>query len=79
MTYPRKNEKIHLSWTLSVLAALGLFVGAVLSAEIPSYGIYLSLALVVLGGFMMLISGIHKEQTLKKEIVTEALQLESDF
>ncbi len=79
MAYPRKSEKIHLSWTLSVLASLGLFVGAVLSAEIPSFGIYLSLALVVLGGFMMLISGIHKEQARKKETIAEALQLEQDF
>ncbi|MFI5420593.1 MAG: hypothetical protein ACHQ1H_06460 [Nitrososphaerales archaeon] len=79
MAYPRKNEKFSQSWALSVLASLGLFVGAVLSAEIPSYGIYLSLALVILGGFMMLISGIHREQARKKETVVEALQLEPDF
>ena len=79
MAYPRKNEKTHLTWTLSVLAALGLFVGAVLSAEVPTYGIYVSLTLVVLGSFLMLISGISKEQARKTEAVAETVQLDADF
>jgi hypothetical protein len=80
MSYPENNTRnAHSSWTLAVLISLGLFVGAVLGAEIPGYGIYLSLSLVVLGGFVMLTSRMHKEQTIRKDAVAEALQLESDF
>ena len=80
MTYNSKNSnKAHSTWILSVLISLGLFVGAVLSAEIPVYGMYLSLSLVVFGGFVMLISGIHKEQMRTQEVIAETLKLESDF
>jgi hypothetical protein len=81
MSYPKNNNNnTHSStWTLAVLLSLGLFVGAVLGAEIPGYGMDLSLALVVLGGFGMLISGIHREQIHKKDAVAESIQLESDF
>jgi hypothetical protein len=81
MSYSKNNnQNTHSStWTLAVLLSLGLFVGAVLGAEIPGYGMYLSLALVVLGGFGMLISEIHREQMHKKGAFAEAVQLESDF
>jgi hypothetical protein len=79
MSNDTKNNKANSAWILSVLVSLGLFVGAVLSAEIPDYGMYLSLALVVVGGFVMLVSGIHKEQMRKQEAIAEVLQLESDF
>jgi len=80
MSYPNtSNNSRSSSWTLAVLISLGLFVGAVLGAEIPVYGMYLSLALVVLGGFVMLISGIHREQSRKVDAVAETVQLESDF
>jgi len=78
MARTRKDQ--NFLWLLSILIALGLFVGAVLSAEIPSYGMYLSLALVLAGSSLMLISSIHREQTAKKKAVMEAaLQVESDF
>ena len=77
MSNSRKNQKLSF-WPFSVLISLGLFVAAVLSAEIPSYGIYISLALIVLGGFVMLVSGIHKEQASRKGILIEAGQSEQD-
>ncbi|MDA4111553.1 MAG: hypothetical protein OK439_03380 [Thaumarchaeota archaeon] len=59
------------SGPLPILLSLALFVAAVLSAEIASYGMYLALSLIVLGGFAMIISGIRKEQGSKKEAVLE--------
>ncbi|MDA4130290.1 MAG: hypothetical protein OK457_05930, partial [Thaumarchaeota archaeon] len=74
-----KVQKFSL-WPLSILSALGLFVGAVLSAEIATYGMYLSLALVLLGSSLMLVYSIHREQTTKKKAVLETpFQVESDF
>lgn len=45
-----------------VVASMLLFVGAAISTTFISYGLYLALALVLLGGFMMLISSRIRDE-----------------
>ncbi len=45
-----------------MLVSVLSFIAAVSSVMIPNYGLYISLALVVFGGFTMLISGTIRER-----------------
>jgi len=64
--------------TSLILAAMSasIFILAVLFSAIPTFGFYISLGLVVLGGFAMLIAGIIREAGTKSELLT--LKRESD-
>jgi hypothetical protein len=60
------NHRKRTSLILTILSPC-IFILAVLSSAIPSFGLYISLVLVVLGGFAMLTAGILRESTARRD------------
>jgi len=60
-----QNNRKRTPLILAVMSA-SIFILAVLFSAIPSVGFYISLGLVVVGGFTMLVAGIIREATTKK-------------
>jgi peptidoglycan/LPS O-acetylase OafA/YrhL len=60
-----QNNRKSTPLILAVMSA-SIFILAVLFSAIPAVGFYISLALVVLGGFTMLIAGMIREASTKK-------------
>ena len=63
-----QNNRKKTPLILAVMSA-AIFILAVLFSAIPSVGLYVSLALVVVGGFTMLVAGIIREAGSKREPV----------
>ena len=51
------------------IMSTSIFILAVLFSAIPSIGFYVSLALVVVGGFTMLVAEIIREAAAKRELM----------
>ena len=60
-----------------LVASMLMFIGAVLSATFLRYGIYVSLALVVLGGFSMLISSKLREESSPRKMTDDEEEVEA--
>ena len=63
-----QNSRRKTPMILAVMSA-AIFILAVLFSAIPSIGFYISLGLVVVGGFTMLVAGIIRDSGSKRGLV----------
>ena len=63
-----QNSRKKIPMILAVMSA-AIFILAVLFSAIPSVGFFISLALVVVGGFTMLVAGIIRESGSKRGLL----------
>jgi hypothetical protein len=76
LTKNSSSRKITSSKLLAI--SIATFALAVLASQIPGYGTYVSLALVVLGGFGMLVIGIHSDSVKARSKIRAPDELEED-
>ena len=73
-----QNSRNETPLILAVMSA-SIFILAVLFSAIPTIGFYVSLGLVVIGGFAMLVAGIIREAGVKGELLTVKQSSDADF